>query len=85
MRGTNQHGPAIYQIRVQGELDQDWADWFDDGRRISSIAIVVDQGVTTVTGTVVDQSALYGLLSKMRDLSLTLLSVSRVECHSCPV
>jgi hypothetical protein len=79
-RCGNRHSPAIYQIRVQGELDQDWADWFDDGRRISSIAIAVDQGVTTVTGTVVDQSALYGLLGKMRDLSLTLLSVSRVGC-----
>jgi hypothetical protein len=71
--------PAVYQIRVQGELDADWADWFDDGGRVSSIVIHAEQGVTTLTGTVADQPALYGLLGKIRDLSLALLSVNCIE------
>jgi hypothetical protein len=75
---------AIYQIRVQGELDEDWIDWFDDGKRVSSIVLTVDRGVTTLTGTVADQPALHGLLSKIRDLSLALLSVKRVEVEGCP-
>ncbi|MBN1584671.1 MAG: hypothetical protein JXA89_28450 [Anaerolineae bacterium] len=70
---------ATYQIVVQGELDEDWAARFDDGRRVSSIVISVEQGVTTLTGTVADQPALYGWLGKLRDLSLALLSVKRIE------
>jgi hypothetical protein len=77
--------PAVYRIRVQGELDADWAAWLDDGQRISSIAITIQPGITTVTGTVVDQPALYGLLSKIRDLSLTLLSVSRIDGACCSI
>ena len=77
--------PAVYRIRVQGELDEDWAEWLDDGQRISSIAITVQHGVTTVTGTVVDQPALYGLLAKIRDLSLTLLSVSHIDGGHCSI
>ena len=75
--------PATYRIRIQGELDEDWADWFDDGRRVSSIQITVEHGITTVTGTVADQPALYGLLGKVRDLSLALLSVSCIEADGC--
>lgn len=75
---------AIYQIRVQEELDEYWSDWFDDGRRISSVVITVEHGITTLTGTVADQPALYGLLSKIRDLGLLLLSVNRVEIPSPP-
>jgi hypothetical protein len=74
---------AVYQIRVQGELDQDWVDWFDDGQRISSIVITIEPGVTTLTGKVADQPALYCLLMKIRDLSLALLSVNRLEPESC--
>ena len=77
--------PAVYRIRVQGELDEDWAEWLDDGHRMSSVAITVQHGVTTVTGTAADQPALYGLLSKIRDLSLTLLSVSRMDGGCCSV
>ena len=71
--------PARYQIRLWGELDQEWATWFDDGRRVSSIVVAAENGVTIVTGTIADQPALYGLLGKMRDLSMTLLSVHRLE------
>jgi hypothetical protein len=70
---------AVYRIEVQGELDEGWADWFQDGERVSAIDISARCGVTTLTGTVADQPALYGLLGKLRDLSLALLSVNRVE------
>ena len=70
---------AVYRIQVLGELDEDWADWFRDGQRVSAIAITARCGITTLTGTVADQPALFGLLGKIRDLSLALLSVNRVE------
>ena len=64
--------PAIYQVRVQGELDEDWSDWLND------LEIHVDEGVTTLMGRVADQPALHGLLVKRRDLGLPLLSVEYV-------
>ncbi len=64
----------IYQIRVQGILDERWSDWFD---RLTIIPQV--NGETLLTGVVVDQSALYGLLNKMRDMGLTLLSINRAK------
>ena len=71
--------PTVYEIVVQGELDEDWADWFDDGRRVWATAIAIDRGLTVLTSTVADQPALYGLLAKVRDLGLPLLSVIRVQ------
>jgi hypothetical protein len=65
--------PAIYQIRVRGALDQRWVVWFD-GLTISHNAA----SETTLTGPVVDQAGLYGLISRARDLGLTLLAVNRV-------
>jgi hypothetical protein len=75
----NPSQPAVYQIVVQGELTEDWSSWFNDGRRVWSTAITVDTGMTTVTGTVADQPALYGLLAKVRDLGLPLVSVIRAQ------
>ncbi len=61
---------AIYKIRIQGQLDNQWADWFDE------MTITLDKdGNTLFTGPVVDQAALHGLLKKIRDLGLTLVSV----------
>ncbi len=68
------HEPAIYQIRVRGALDQRWALWFD-GLTITH----EPNGETTLQGPVVDQAALYGLISKARDLGLTMLAVVRSE------
>ena len=68
---------AIYQIRVKGNLDQKWSDWFD-GFTITPQA----DGATLLTGPVADQSALHGLLGKVRDLGLPLLSVKRVESQA---
>ena len=71
---TDPGQPTIYQIRVQSHLGSDWADWFD-GLTIA----LEDNGDTLLTGPVIDQAALYGLLKKVRDLGMPLLSVIRVE------
>jgi hypothetical protein len=65
---------ASYQLRVKGNLDQKWSAWFD-GFTITPQA----NGVTLLTGPVADQTALHGLMGKIRDLGLPLLSVRRVE------
>jgi hypothetical protein len=70
---------AVYEIRVQGELDDGWTGWFDDGQRVSGLDIRAERGVTTLRGRVADQPALFGLLIKIRDLSLALLSVNLIE------
>ena len=66
--------PRLYEIRIQGHLDHQWADWF-------GVLTVKreENGDTLLTGTMVDQSALHGLLRKVRDLGLPLISVNRVE------
>ncbi len=68
--------PGTYQIRVQGVLDEKWSDWFEG-------LIVTPQadGKTLLTGPVRDQAALHGILARIRDLGLPLLSVERVETN----
>ena len=66
--------PTIYEIRVAGHLSPQWADWFE-GLTIT----LEDNGDTLMTGTVIDQAALHGLLKKVRDLGLPLVSVSPLE------
>lgn len=65
--------PVTYQIRIEGRLGSEWADWFD-GMTIT----LEDNGNTFLIGPVVDQAALHGLLKKVRDLGLTLLSVNQI-------
>jgi hypothetical protein len=65
--------PMIYQVRIQGHLGGQWTDWFG-GLTITQ----EDNGETLFTGPVVDQAALHGLLRKVRDLGLPLVSVIRV-------
>ncbi len=65
--------PMIYQIRIKGHLAREWADWFE-GLTIS----LEENGDTLLTGPVVDQAALHGLLKKVRDLGLPLFSVGPV-------
>ena len=62
----------IYQIRIKGHLSHQWTDWFE-GLTIT----LEDNGVTLLSGPVVDQAALYGLLRKVRDLGMPLLAVNR--------
>ncbi len=65
--------PACYRIRVFGHLDSSRSGWFDD------LDIEEEQGeVTQLSGEIIDQAALYGLLTRVRDLGLPLLSVERV-------
>ena len=64
----------VYQIRLEGHLGRQWTDW------IGGLTITLeDNGDTLLTGPVVDQAALHGLLRKVRDLGMPLLSVIRVE------
>ena len=72
---NNDSAPAaVYQIRLQGQLDSQWEDWFG-GMTITLEA----NGDTCLTGQVVDQAALHGLLKKVRDLGLPLISVNRIQ------
>lgn len=63
-----------YQIRIHSHLDQSWADWFEG----MTITHEVD-GTTVLFGPIVDQAALHGVLTRVRDLGLTLLSVNRAD------
>ena len=66
--------PPVYQIRVRGQLDPRWTDWF------AGLAIAPEaNGDTLLTGPVADQAALHGLLRRVRDLGLPLLSVMQVK------
>jgi hypothetical protein len=71
---THPSQPTRYQIRVKGQLDSQWIDWFE-GLTIT----LEDNGDTLLTGPVIDQAALHGLLKKVRDLGMPLISVSTVE------
>jgi hypothetical protein len=65
------HGPTHYELRVEGHLDERWSAWF------SSLTLRrEDDGTTTLRGAVTDQAELHGLLAKVRDLGLPLLSVN---------
>ena len=66
--------PKVYQIRIKGQLGQEWADWFE-GLTVT----MEDDGSTLLTGSVVDQAALHGLLKKVRDLGTPLISVTQIE------
>lgn len=66
----------IYQIKIQGYLPSQWADWFGDA------AITLEEdGNTLLTCPIIDQAALHGLLKRVRDLGLVLLSVNRETTH----
>jgi hypothetical protein len=67
-------GRGVYEIRVKGNLDLKWSDWFD-GFSITP----VDGDETLLIGSVADQAALHGMLHKIRDLGLPLVTVQRLE------
>ena len=66
--------PMVYQIRLQGHLGSEWTDWFG-----GLIITLEEDGNTLLTGPVIDQAALHGLLKKVRDLGLPLVSVIQVQ------
>jgi len=73
---TDSSQPLVYQIRLKGHLDNQWTDWFD------GLTITLEEaGNTLLTGPVVDQAALHGLLKKVRDLGMPLVSVNLVQCN----
>ena len=71
---TEPNQPVFYQIRLKGHLDDQWADW------LGGLTITLEEnGNTVLTGPVVDQAALFGLLKKVRDLGIPLVSIHCVE------
>lgn len=68
---------SVYQVRLEGHLSDQWADWFG-GVRITLEA----GGDTLLTSALIDQAALHGLLKKVRDLGMPLLEVNRVDAKS---
>jgi len=66
--------PSAYQLRVDGHLDQHWSSWFGDLTLTHE-----DDGTTCLTGAIADQAELHGLLAKIRDLGVTLISVQVVD------
>ena len=71
---TNSDQPIVYQIQIAGHLRPQWAEWFE-GLTVTP----TENGETLITGWVADQAALHGLLKKVRDLGLPLLSVNPLE------
>ena len=73
-RDAGRHEAGRYEIRLQGHLDPRWSAWFD-GLTLSREA----DGTTVIHGAVADQAALHGLLQRVRDIGLPLLSVTRID------
>ena len=73
-QSTDLSQPVVYQIRLKGQLGSQWTDWF------GGLTLTLEEdGDTLLTGPVIDQAALFGLLKKVRDLGLPLVSVSPLE------
>jgi len=71
---TDPGQPVVYQIRLKGHLGSQWTDWFE------GLTITLEEdGDTLLTGPVIDQAALHGLLKKVRDLGMPLVSISQVK------
>jgi hypothetical protein len=67
------HRPTVYQIRIHGQIGQKWTDWFD------GLSISLVEGDTLLTGPLVDQAALHGIMKKLRDLGVTLVSINQIK------
>ncbi len=77
MHGPGASAPVCYELRIEGHLDEHWSAWF------GGLAITHDEdGTTTLRGFVADQSELHGLLAKVRDLGVTLVSVTPIDTGS---
>ena len=72
---------TIYQIKIQGKLDERWSDWFSE-MTVSEMTVTFERNITTLTGPVVDQAALRGILDKIWDLNLVLVSIIQAETNT---
>jgi hypothetical protein len=71
---TDPGKPTLYQIRIKGHLGPEWSDWFE------GLTVTLEEdGNTLLTGLVIDQAALHGLLKKVRGLGMSLVSVCPLE------
>jgi hypothetical protein len=70
----NEH--TIYQIKIAGRLDEEWSEWFNE------MTVTFESNITTLTGAVVDQAALRGILDKIWDLNLMLISIIQIETNT---
>ena len=82
IRSVGPDEPGCYQIHLQGRLDERWATWFDGMALTTSPDPAGDGVLTVLRGPVADQAALHGLLARLRDIGLPLISVTRVEPDS---
>jgi len=73
-RANDPHRPMVYEIRIRGHLGQQWQEWF-----MGLTILLQEDGTTLLAGAVVDQAALHGILKKVRDLGMPLLSVNFVS------
>jgi hypothetical protein len=71
--GREYDRPAVYEILIRGKLDSQWSRWFADLQIVPQ-----PDGNTLITGPIADQAALYGVISRMRDLGIVLIAVHRV-------
>ena len=79
-RSPHRPAPAGYRLQVAGHLDQHWSAWFGDLQLTHD-----DDGTTSLSGLVADQAELHGLLTKIRDLGVTLISVAVIDAtHATP-
>ena len=69
-------GPAEYRIKVKGKLGNQWSEWFE------GMTIKTEGAMTVIMGEILDQPALYGILVRIRDLGLPLISVERIESET---
>ena len=73
--------PACYQIKIKGKIREDWSDWLS-GIEISTGKDDEEAPLTTLIGEVADQAVLRGILCKLWDLNLTIISVNRIEMNA---
>jgi hypothetical protein len=78
-RSVEHQLPTGYVLRVAGHLDRHWSSWFGDLTLTQE-----DDGTTSLTGLIADQAALHGLLSRIRDLGIVLISVARLDPPESP-
>ncbi len=78
MKNYRFSGQGVYEIKTKGHLDEQWSSWFE-GLAIATGFAEDGTPITTFTGPLVDQAALHGVLGKIRDINMPLISVNQVE------